>query len=71
MPEVRLLTPTAVRDILTNAGLAPTRRAVRRLAQQGGIKLNGAAVTDPLFMAAPDAEHVLQIGRRKFVRLVA
>lgn len=70
MPELRLLAPTSVLDILTNAGLAPTRSEVRRLAQQGGIKLDGAPVTDPLLMVAPDAEHILQIGRRKFVRLL-
>ena len=70
MPELRLLAPTAVLDILTNAGLASTRSEVRRLAQQGGIKLDGAPVTDPLLMVAPDAEHILQIGRRKFVRLL-
>jgi tyrosyl-tRNA synthetase len=69
MPELRLLAPTAVLDILTNAGLASTRSEVRRLAQQGGIKLDGAPVADPMLMVAPDAGHILQIGRRKFVRL--
>lgn len=71
MPELRLLAPTAVLDILTNAGLASTRSEVRRLAQQGGIRLDGVQVDDAALVVAPGAEHTLQIGRRKFVRLVA
>jgi tyrosyl-tRNA synthetase len=70
MPEVRLLAPTAVLDILMNAGLAATRSEVRRLAQQGGIRLDGAPVDDAALVVAPGAEHILQIGRRKFVRLL-
>ena len=56
-------------DVLTQAGLVPTRSEVRRLAQQGGIRLDGARVDDTARMIEPDGEHILQVGRRKFVRL--
>jgi tyrosyl-tRNA synthetase len=70
MPELRLLQPTPLIDILTNSGLAPSKSEARRLAQQGGIKLDGDKVEDTAAVVAPDAEHILQIGRRKFLKLI-
>ena len=42
MPELRLAGPIGLADLLTNAGLAPSKSEARRLVQQGGIKLDGA-----------------------------
>jgi tyrosyl-tRNA synthetase len=39
------------------------------LVQQGGVKLDGERVDDFNQVIAPDGEHVLQVGRRKFVKL--
>jgi tyrosyl-tRNA synthetase len=71
MPEIRLAAPSSVLDILISTGLAPTKSEARRLIQQGGIKLDGARVEDFQQLVTPDATHVLQVGRRKFLRLVA
>jgi tyrosyl-tRNA synthetase len=71
MPELRLLEPTSVIDILTHASLAPTRSEARRLVQQGGIKLDGERVDDHALMVMPDREHILQVGRRKFLKLLS
>jgi tyrosyl-tRNA synthetase len=69
---------TAVKDgkvwlprLLAEAGLAASNSDARRLIEQGGVRLDGEPITDP------DAElprkdlsgKVLQVGRRKFVRL--
>jgi tyrosyl-tRNA synthetase len=69
---------TAVKDgkvwlprLLAALGLAASNSDARRLIEQGGVRLDGEPVTDP------DAElphgdltgRVLQVGRRKFVRL--
>jgi len=70
MPELRLLQPSSVLDILTNSGLVASKSEVRRLAQQGGIKLDGERVADPAQVVGPAGEHVLQIGKRKFLKLV-
>jgi hypothetical protein len=43
---------------------------VRRLAHQGGLKLDGTPVDDSARIIEPDGEHILQVGRRKFVRLL-
>jgi tyrosyl-tRNA synthetase len=62
--------PISVIDILTHAGPVLTRSEVRRLARQGGIKLDGAQVDDTARMIEPDGEHIPQVGRKKFVRLL-
>ena len=70
MPELRLVQPVSLADLLTNSGLAPSKSEARRLVQQGGIKLDGQKVDDFDLIITPDHEHVLQVGRRKFVKLV-
>lgn len=70
MPEIKLLAPTSVVDLLTNTGLAPSKAEVRRLVQQGGVKLDGDKVEDFALIILPDREHILQIGRRKFLKLL-
>jgi tyrosyl-tRNA synthetase len=70
MPELKLLQPVNLADLLTNSGLAPSKSEARRLVQQGGVRLDGERVDDLNRVIAPDGEHVLQVGRRKFVRLV-
>ncbi len=70
MPELRLLAPANLADILTNTGLLPSKGEVRRLAQQGGIKLDGAKVDDFNLLLVPGQEHILQIGKRKFLKLL-
>jgi tyrosyl-tRNA synthetase len=70
MPELRLAEPIGLADLLTNSGLTPSKSEARRLVQQGGIKLDGQKVDDFDLIISPDHEHVLQVGRRKFVKLV-
>jgi len=70
MPELKLAQPVSLVDLLTNSGLAPSKSEARRLVQQGGIKLDSQKVDDFNLIITPDQEHVLQVGRRKFVRLL-
>jgi tyrosyl-tRNA synthetase len=78
MPELTLVAPTSILDILTNTGLAASpqggpgsKSEVRRLVQQGGVRLDGEKVEDFTLEVVPDREHILQIGRRKFLKLRA
>ena len=70
MPELRLSQPISLSDLLTETGLAPSKSESRRLVQQGGIKLDGDKVDDFNLVVTPDREHVLQVGRRKFIKLL-
>jgi tyrosyl-tRNA synthetase len=69
MPEISLLEPTSIADVVLNAGLVPSKSEFRRLVQQGGIRLNGSKIEDPNLVLETFGVHVLQIGRRKFLRV--
>jgi tyrosyl-tRNA synthetase len=59
-----------VSDALVGVGLATSRREAERLVQQGGVKIDGGAVTDPKRSWSPTAPVVLSVGTRKFVRVL-
>ena len=80
MPEVsiaaaRLAAGIPVIDAFMESGLFSSKSEVRRLIQQGGAYLNGAAVTDieltvtTADLAAGAAE--CRAGKKKYFRLVA
>lgn len=55
--------------LLQEVGFAASASEARRLIQQGSVKLDGHAVTDIHEDIAPDLPAVLQVGRRRMVRL--
>jgi tyrosyl-tRNA synthetase len=57
--------------ILWGLGLAGSKSEARRLIQQGGVRLDGSIVADPEaeYPAEKLRGKVLQVGRRRFVRL--
>ena len=71
MPEVQLARPVGLLALLKEAGLISSSSEGRRLMEQGGVKLDGQTVTDvKLELALGDGAHVVQVGRRKFLRIV-
>jgi tyrosyl-tRNA synthetase len=70
--------PAAVTDgrvwlprLLVATGLAASNADARRLIEQGGVRIDGRPVTDPdaEFAPADLTGRVLQVGRRRFLRL--
>ncbi len=55
-------------DLLYAAGLVPTKKEAKRLLAQGGVRVDGRQVPDEPLTVEPGA--VVQVGRRKFARLV-
>lgn len=57
--------------LLEAVGMASSRSEARRLIEQGGVRLDGAVVDDPEaeFWRDQLSGSVLQVGRRRFVRL--
>ncbi len=57
--------------LLAATGLAASRSEGRRLIAQGGVRLDGETITDPETELPAEAlrGRVLQVGRRRFVRL--
>jgi tyrosyl-tRNA synthetase len=69
IPEVALGgAPLGIGALLKQAGLAPSSSEAMRLIEQGGVKVDGAAVSDKgLKLAA--GSYVVQVGKRKFARV--
>jgi len=73
------LTDDMVRDgrvwlprLLTGLGLAASNGEARRLVEQGGVKMDDVVLADSAAEFVPDSLHgvVLQVGKRKFLRIV-
>jgi tyrosyl-tRNA synthetase len=56
-------------DLMVDQGLAKSKSDARRLVEQGGVKLGGEPVKDPNGVVPLEGDPVLQVGKRKFVRL--
>ena len=70
-----ILTVEAAATDLDIAGIAvenklvPSKSEIRRLAKQGGVKVNGEKVND-LNAVEANGELVIQIGKKKFIKIV-
>ncbi len=70
MPTHKLAAPQNIVDLLVEVGLAPTKSQARRLIAQGGVRLDGNLVESIEETVRPDKEAILQVGKRRFVRVV-
>lgn len=70
MPVFVVEGPRPLVEVLVAAGLAPSRSEARRLIRQGGVRLEGEPLMDVEAVLRLDRPRVLQVGRRRFVRLV-
>jgi tyrosyl-tRNA synthetase len=72
IPEEPLGQEEKIVDILRRLNMVSSGGEAKRLIQQNGVRLNEEPVTDPLAMITPAMlPAVLQVGKRKFVRLVS
>ncbi|RJQ29910.1 MAG: tyrosine--tRNA ligase [Peptococcaceae bacterium] len=72
------LTPEMIEDgrvwlqrVLVNGGLAGSASEARRLISQGAVKINGQKISDPGAKIDPVSGTVVQVGKRRFARLVS
>ncbi|PJF40280.1 MAG: tyrosine--tRNA ligase [Chloroflexi bacterium] len=71
MPEEPIGADERILDILRRLDMVESSSEAKRLMKQNGIRLNQKPVTDAQATVSPDMlPAVLQVGRRKFVRLV-
>ncbi len=72
MPEETLAEEERVVDILRRLNMVSSGKEAKRLMQQNGIRLNEEPINDPIATVTLDMlPAVLQVGKRKFVRLVS
>jgi tyrosyl-tRNA synthetase len=69
MPEEVVAGAPRLSDWMAEHGLAKSRNDARRLIQQGGVRLDGQAVSDEAAVLDFAGEAVLQVGKRKFIRV--
>ncbi len=67
MPEYALKTGQSVLEVLIASGMVTSKNEGRRMVDQKGVRLEGETLEDP--MAAFPHPGVLQVGKRKFVRV--
>jgi tyrosyl-tRNA synthetase len=73
IPSVSLSIPEGAGDVgvgalLKQAGLVASSSEALRLIEQGGVRFDGAAVSDRALRVAPGV-YVIQVGKRKFARV--
>jgi len=56
-------------NALKEAGLAASTSEANRKIDEGAVRIDGAKVTDRALTLLPGADHVLQVGSRRFARL--
>jgi tyrosyl-tRNA synthetase len=71
IPDFALSRPTELLEVMVSAGLARSKSDARRLIQQGGVRLDGNVVESVGLVVTPKDGQVLQVGKRRFVHLVA
>lgn len=71
IPQEPLTVEEKVTDILRRLNMVSSGSEARRLIEQKGVRMNQEIITDPMSTVKPDMlPVVLQVGKRKFVRLV-
>lgn len=73
MPIFKIEEDQALFRVLALSGLVSSNAEGKRLIQEGGVKLNGETVKDPNLVVSLQGANtsVVQVGRRKFVKVVA
>ena len=59
-----------IAHLMQQAGFAKSSSDARRLVQQGGVRLDGDRITDPALEVALRGDTILQVGKRRFAKLL-
>ncbi len=70
IPEYSLEASTAIIDLMVVAKLAASKGEARRLIDGGGVRVDGERIEGYDLRLEPGAGVVVQVGRRKFVRVI-
>ena len=70
MPSFGLSAPATLVDVIYAAGISSSKGEIRRLIQQGGVRLDGEKVEDTHLQLQLKPEQIVQVGKRHFLRVV-
>jgi tyrosyl-tRNA synthetase len=71
MPEYRIAAATSIVDVLAETQIAASKSEARRLIAGGGVRIDGARVESHETTLEPGNQYVVQVGKRRFVRVVS
>ena len=73
MPEARIALGAGmpIANLLKEAQLCPSTSEAMRMVKGGAVKLNGEKIEDPRQVIAEKESFVLQVGKRKFARIIS
>ena len=57
-------------QVLRSSGVCPSASEANRMIEQGGVRVNGEKVEDKALRLAAGSSYVLQVGKRKFARVL-
>jgi tyrosyl-tRNA synthetase len=60
---------TRLAQVLKEAGLAASTSEANRKIEEGAVRIDGARVSDKGLVLPPGAEHILQVGPRRFAKV--
>lgn len=58
-------------DLMVEVKFAETKSEARRLLQQGGVTIDGEKISDFQDVVKFDADKILKVGKRKFIRIIS
>jgi len=69
--KIILVEATGLRlaNLLKEGGLAGSTSEANRKIEEGAVRIDGAKVTDRALILLPGADHVFQVGSKRFARL--
>jgi len=73
LPRIDVAAPEGrigIAHLLKAAGLVASTSEAIRLIQQGGVRIDGERVDDRALTVAAGKEHVFQVGKRRFARVL-
>ena len=72
LPEQVIEVPAegvVIGQVLKSSGVCPSTSDALRMIEQGGVRVNGARVSDKNLRLPPGSTYVLQVGKRKFAKV--
>ena len=70
MDEYKLSNPEKIIYVMVRNKLVASNGDGKRMIKQGAVKLNDEKITDIHFELFPENEHILKVGKRKFLRII-
>lgn len=71
IPEVSISEAIWIVELLEVNGLVSSRGEARRLIEQGAVSMDGNRVEDQMFQVPADGEHILKVGKRRFLKVLS